>query len=98
MRLQNKSPHILSTSANLLGICFVVLTSLHILRLKAITLIDEFTAVAIVLFMASSILSFLSLRNTSRSEWYEKIADWVFLAGLIDLFIITMMIILGLVV
>jgi hypothetical protein len=30
----NKSPHILNASSNLLGICFVVLTSLKVLNIS----------------------------------------------------------------
>lgn len=89
----NKSIHILNTSSNLLGICFIVLTSLKVLNLTGKTLIDEFTAVAIFMFMVSSLLSFLSLKsNSEKSYRYEKIADIIFLLGLFSLFIITMFI------
>ena len=87
----NKSSHILTTSSNLLGICFIVLTSLKLLKLDGKTLIDEFTAVAIFMFMLSSVLSFLSLRNENhKGQRLEKIADIIFLIGLFSLFIITM--------
>jgi hypothetical protein len=43
--------------------------------------------------MASSLLSFLSIRSqTSRSEKYERLADNIFLVGLIVMFILTMVI------
>ena len=88
-----KSSHILTTSSNLLGICFIVLTSLKLLNLDGKTLIDEFTAVAIFMFMLSSVLSFFSMRTKSeKGERYEKIADVIFLLGLFSLFIITMFI------
>lgn len=90
---ENKSPHILSTSSNLLGLCFIVLTSLNVLKLKGATIIDEVTAVATILFMGSSVLSFLSLRSTgAKSKHYEKVADVIFLSGLILLFVTTMLI------
>ena len=89
----NKSLHILNTSSNLLGICFIVLTSLKVLNLTGKTLIDEFTATAIFMFMLSSLLSFLSLKsNTEKSYRFERIADIIFLLGLFSLFIITMFI------
>ncbi len=95
----DKSPHILNTSSNLLGLCFIVLTSLHALNLKEATVIDEFTAVACIFFMTSSILSFLSMRKwTKQSERYEKIADVVFLGGLVCLFVTTMLLVLGIIV
>jgi len=89
----DNSPHILNTSSNLLGLCFIVLTSLKVLKLKGATVIDELTAIAILFFMTSSIFSFLSMRSTnSLSTRYEKIADIIFLSGLFFLFITTMFI------
>lgn len=90
---KNTSPHILNSASNLLGICFIVLTSIKLLKLQAVTLVDEFTTAAMVLFMASCILSFLSLKSiTKRGKLYETIADVFFLAGLACLFVTTMLI------
>jgi predicted membrane channel-forming protein YqfA (hemolysin III family) len=89
----NNFPHILTASSTLLGLCFVVLTSMHVTNTREASLIDEFTAGAIVMFMASSLLSYLSMRSTKDPKpGYEKIADVVFLSGLIFLFITTMLI------
>lgn len=89
-----KSVHILGTSANLLGLCFIVLTSLRALHASDETIIDEVTALAMVLFMASCLLSFMSLRAAKRpsSARLEWIADNLFLVGLCLLFITTMLI------
>ena len=88
----DRSPHILNTSATLLGICFIVLTSLNVMNLTAKTFMDELTTAAIVMFMTSSLLYFLSMRNKKpQGERFEKIADFVFLAGLFFLFITTML-------
>lgn len=88
----DKSPHILNASSNLLGICFIVLTSLKLLNKSEKTIIDEVTTVAIVLFMASCIFSFLSIRSTDkRSETLERISDFIFLGGLVLLFITTIL-------
>jgi hypothetical protein len=90
----NKSAYILNTSSNLLGICFIVLTSLKVLKLKQTSIIDEFTAIATVCFMISSILSFLSIRssNSKFSVKYENTAEFFFMTGLSVLFITTMVI------
>lgn len=94
----DKSPHILNTSSNLMGFCFIVLTSVKVVKMSGATIIDEFTAVAILLFMTSSILSFLSMRSkTKTADLYENIADYIFLTGLLLLFITTMLITLNLV-
>lgn len=90
---KNTAPHILNTASNLLGICFIVLTSLKLLKMQEITLVDEFTTGAMILFMVSSILSFLSIKSNGRfGELYENIADILFLTGLICLFVTTMLI------
>jgi hypothetical protein len=88
----NKSPHILNTSANLLGLCFIVLTSIKVSKMQDSTLIDETTALAIILFMSSSILSFLSMRKEKEMGRLERLADFIFLSGLIVLFLTTMMV------
>ncbi len=82
-----RSPHILNASSNLLGICFVVLTSLKFLDLASRSVIDELVAVAIVFFMTSCILSFLSIRGSIKAgSRYERVADVMFIGGLIILF------------
>jgi len=89
----NNFPHILTASSTLLGLCFVVLTSLRLNNFRDGSIIDEFTAVAIIMFMISSILSYLSMRSKNEpSAVYEKIADFVFLSGLVFLFVTTMLI------
>jgi hypothetical protein len=86
MEQPTTSSHILNTSATLFGLCYVVLTSLKALKLDGETLMDEFTAVSMLLFMGSCLFSFLSIRSVKRGLVYEKIADYIFLSGLIFLF------------
>jgi hypothetical protein len=91
-------PHILNASSTLLGLCFVVLTSLKLNDTKETSVIDEFTAVAILFFMTSSFLSYLSMRNSKLTgKRYEKIADVVFLTGLIVLFVTTILVTLNII-
>ena len=92
----NSSPHILNASSNLLGLCFIVLTSIHVLHLKATTIIDELTTVAILLFMISCILSFMALRSaTHKGDRYEKVADIFFIGGLGSMFLTIMLVAFG---
>lgn len=91
--VNGKSSHILNTSSTLFGLCYVVFTSLKSLKLDANTLIDEFTAVSMVLFMTSCIFSFLAVRREKKTLLFENIADYAFLAGLFTLFVITIAII-----
>lgn len=76
------SHHILPTAANLLGLCFVILSVIKMMHLGAETIIDELVASAVVIFLVASIFSYASLRSEARSERFEKVADVVFLAGL----------------
>lgn len=86
-------PHILNTSATLLGLCFVVLTSLKINNYNEASIIDELTSIAIIMFLASSVFSYLSIRGSKLvTDRFEKIADIVFLIGLSILFVITLLI------
>lgn len=94
MNEKNKSSHILNTSSQLLGLCFIVLTALKLQNLSEATIIDEITAMASVLFMSSSLFSFLSIRsNSQRAERYEDLADIIFLIGLFVMFFLTMVIV-----
>lgn len=90
----SKSPHILNTSTNLLGFCLIVLTSIKVMHFNNSTLIDDSTGVAALLLMASCLLSFLSMRedNGRKSEQLEKVADYVFLVGLICISVTTVLV------
>jgi len=79
---KNISRHILPTSANLLGLCFVILTFIKVLKLGNETIIDELVAVAIALFFVSSFFSYVSMRSNRWMELCERIADTIFLIGL----------------
>jgi hypothetical protein len=93
MSIRN-SHHILNTSSNLLGFCLVVLTSLKISKYDRLTMIDEFTGVACILLITSSVFSFLSIRSTSEKlmTYFENIADKFFIIALLLVFVITFMI------
>jgi hypothetical protein len=81
------SQHILGTSANLLGFCLFIMTSLHFLKQSERTLVDEFTSIIALLLLLSSLLSFLSIRTQNEKREYrlEKAADYFFMAALIGI-------------
>ncbi|MDD2368653.1 MAG: hypothetical protein PHQ90_05070 [Sulfuricurvum sp.] len=90
------SQHILSTSANLLGFCLFVITSIHINNASKNNLIDEFTSIIALLLVGSVIFSFLSIRtqDVQKEEKLENIADQFFFISIIGiLFIILFMVI-----
>ncbi|QDK46133.1 hypothetical protein DOM22_13660 [Bdellovibrio sp. ZAP7] len=76
--------HILPTSANLLGICFLIFSMAHFMDKAEATVLDECTAVTIVVFLISCVCSYASLRS-AKYRALEKIADLAFMAGLLIL-------------
>jgi len=88
----NMSNHILPASSNLLGICFVILNFIKLSKIAGETIIDEVSAISIVFFLISSILSYMSIRSEDKSMLLEKTAEILFLVGLSLLAIISVMI------
>ncbi len=84
--------HILPTAANLLGLCFILLSYIKLARLAAETIIDDSLGVVIVFFLFSSIFSYASMRSYRHSEIYERIADILFIIGLSFLTIVAMLV------
>jgi hypothetical protein len=77
-----KSHHILSTSSNLLGICFLIFSIVRSSNMQDKTLLDDLCLVVIILFMISSVLSYISIRSTKNHDLYEKYADTIFISAL----------------
>ena len=90
----NTSPHILNTSATLLGFCLFVITSLQISNNIENHIIDEFTSVVAVLLTVSCIFSFGSIRteNPVKEKRLESIADFLFLPSLVGILVIILLI------
>jgi predicted transporter len=82
-----KQPHILSASSNLIGICFVIMAGLKITDMAHTTFADEICTVAAFSFLCACILSYASIRVNKRAERLERLADYIFLASLILLFV-----------
>ena len=93
------SPHILGTSANLLGFCLFVITALHISDSAQLSLIDELTVIVSVILGVSTLLSFISIRSKRPkfSERMEAIADYVFFVALIGILAIIFLIALNII-
>ena len=90
----NTSPHILGTSANLLGFCLFVITSLHITNQVETHIIDELTSLVAIVLTFSCIFSFTSIRtsNAKREQRSEAIADYLFFVALIGILLIILLI------
>ncbi len=81
------SQHILGTSANLLGFCLIIVTSLHLTDQSENSILDEIASTIALLLALSTILSFLSLRSETplRELWLERIADVLFLIAIVGI-------------
>ncbi len=88
----NMANHILPTSSNLLGLCFVILNFIKLSKIANETIMDKASAISIVLFLISSILSYMSIRSEEKGVMLEKFAEIIFLIGLSLLAIISVVI------
>lgn len=80
---QSLSAHILPTSATMIGVCMTVMSIGHLgprddMRL----LIDRLLAVDALVFLASALLSFISMRSRISGARLEAWGEMVFIAGL----------------
>lgn len=77
------SAHILPTSATMIGVC---LTALYISLLRPPSagrvLVDKLLAVDALVFLASALLSFLSMRVARDAARWESLGESVFVVGL----------------
>ena len=91
------APHIVNTSANLLGFCLLVITSLQIDNKIVNSKIDEFTSVIAVFLVISCLFSFFSIRATQqlKKNKLERIADYLFIISLLGILIIILLITLN---
>lgn len=82
-----KPPHILNASSNLLGICFIIITGLRLTNESSNTLADDVSLFAALNFLAACVLSYLSIRIEKETIRLERWADYLFLIGMISLFV-----------
>jgi hypothetical protein len=77
------SAHILPTSATMVGVCMTVLSIGRLRRNGGSgVLIDKLLAFDALVFLASAVLSFASIRSRRQGPRHERRAELLFLAGL----------------
>jgi hypothetical protein len=91
------SQHILNTSANLLGFCLFVITSLHFTDKAESSIIDELTSGIAILLTISCLFSFFSIRTSKHiiEKRLETVADYLFIISLLGILIIISLITLN---
>lgn len=94
---KNTAQLILNTSANLLGFCLVVITSLHISNFTTGHWVDEITLVVAVLLTVSNVLSFYAIRQSDNKQRAiaEKWSELFFMGALIGILVAIMLITLN---
>ena len=83
------SSHILPVSGTMIGVCTTLIGLVKLAAAKHGTShVDEYAALAAVTFLASAMASYLSIRWSDRQELsvrIERMADVIFLCGLIGI-------------
>ena len=81
------SIHIFTVSASLVGVCLTVIGIIHLIHgvLNINTIVDDLLAIEAFVFLSSCLLSYWALRTRTkrRRHLIERMADVVFLIGLI---------------
>jgi amino acid transporter len=78
------SQHILPNSATMVGVCIMVISIVKSMNAGVINyLIDKTLAIDSVMFMLSAFLSYLSIRSERYALRLERLAEIIFLIGLV---------------
>jgi hypothetical protein len=81
--------HILPVSGTMIGVCATLIGLAKIAQpTRGPSHVDELAAIAAITFLASALTSYLSIRfgeDTRRGLRLERIADLIFLAGLVGI-------------
>ena len=77
------STHILPTSATMVGVCMTVVSIVKLVHPMGVGhLIDRMLALDSIAFLASAILSFISMRRAAGAVRLERWAETMFLLAL----------------
>jgi hypothetical protein len=87
------SHHILPSAATMVGVCTTLIGLVKIIEGRiGPSHVDEWAALAALLFLGSAVASYLSIRiENSLSRRFERAADLLFLLGLIGLSAISLL-------
>jgi hypothetical protein len=90
----NTSQHILNTSANLLGFCLFVITSLKLANRSESLMIDGFTSIVALLLTLSCFFSFFSLKTSNQVKEHrlESFANYFFIVSLTGILAIILLV------
>ncbi len=82
--VRNLPSHIMPTSATMVGVCMTVISIIKVLHSGSVGhVIDKILAADSVFFLASTFMSYLSIRSVHRAAALENWADNTFMLGLL---------------
>ena len=88
-RSESLASHILPVSGTMIGVCVTLIGLVKLAEAKhGSSHVDEYAAMAAVTFLASALSSYLSIRYSDRTRLsvrIERMADVIFLCGLIGI-------------
>lgn len=88
------SRHILPTSGTMVGVCATLIGLVKIVEARiGPSRVDEYAALTALLFLASGVTSYVSIRHADRprlSKKCERFADWLFLVGLFSISLVSL--------
>ena len=88
-RSESLASHILPVSGTMIGVCATLIGLVKLAETKhGSSHVDEYAAMAAVTFLASALSSYLSIRYSHRTRLsvrIERMADVIFLCGLIGI-------------
>jgi hypothetical protein len=86
------SRHILPTAGTMIGVCATLIGLVKVAEAHmGPSRVDQLAALTLVIFLASAIASYVSIRRPGASVWgrrCERIADQCFMAGLVAITLI----------
>ena len=82
---QQLGSHILPTAGAMVGVCMTVISIVKLTQTnRGIAYwVDDLLALDALIFLGSSIFSYLSIRSKSKKFYFEDIADKVFMLALV---------------
>jgi hypothetical protein len=86
---------IFGISCSLLGLCCLLINSISHFGAPDKTVIHKMAGIAGVLFLASGIFSYVSMRIALRAGFFEKISEIIFIIGLLLLALVSLAVIVG---
>ena len=88
-RSESLASHILPVSGTMIGVCATLIGLVRLAEAKhGSSHVDEYSALAAVTFLASALTSYLSIRYSDRVKFsfqVERMADVIFLCGLVGI-------------